>query len=135
MLYGKKQGGSTYTEIVEIKSTPDTGNDPEQIDVTTHKDTRYKYVMGRQQSPNQNFTYNYTEANYSAVEEYCDGKTNEFLVIYPDGTGEYTKGQAGNRINGTSVNSAIEATLTIVPEEMDWKTSAEVRQLVPTLSI
>lgn len=37
MLYGKKKGTAKFTELVEIKDTPDTGSDPEQIDVTTLK--------------------------------------------------------------------------------------------------
>ena len=30
MLYGKKKGANSFTELVEIKDVPDTGSDPEQ---------------------------------------------------------------------------------------------------------
>ena len=51
MLYGKKKGATAFTELIEIKDVPDTGSEPETIEVTTLKDTRKSYIMGRQDSP------------------------------------------------------------------------------------
>ena len=62
MLY-VKNSSNKFEELVEIKDTPDTGADPEQIEVTTLKRKKKVYVEGRQDSPSQSFTYNYTEEN------------------------------------------------------------------------
>ena len=132
MLYGKKNGTNAFAELVEIKDTPDTGSDPEQIEVTTLKRRRKIYVEGREDSPSQAFLYNYTEDNYfTKVKPYCNGEIHDFLVVYPDGTGTLIKGSARTRKNSISLNSAIEATLVITPTEIEDKTSSQVTALLP----
>ena len=132
MLYGKKNGTNAFAELVEIKDAPDTGSDPEQIEVTTLKRRRKIYVEGREDSPSQAFLYNYTEDNYfTKVMPYCNGEIHDFLVVYPDGTGTLIKGSARTRKNSISLNSAIEATLVITPTEIEDKTSSQVTALLP----
>lgn len=132
MLYGKKNGTNAFAELVEIKDAPDTGSDPEQIEVTTLKRRRKIYVEGREDSPSQAFLYNYTEDNYfTKVKPYCNGEIHDFLVVYPDGTGTLIKGSARTRKNSISLNSAIEATLVITPTEIEDKTSSQVTALLP----
>lgn len=133
MLY-VKNSSDKFIELVEIKDTPDTGADPEQIEVTTLKRKKKAYVAGRQDSPSQTFTYNYTEDNYfTKVMPYADGVTiHDFLVVYPDGTGTLITGSATTRKNAISLNSAIEATLVITPTDIVDKTSTEVTALLAT---
>ena len=132
MLYVKNEL-SKFEELVEIKDTPDTGSDPEQIEVTTLKRKKKAYVAGREDSPSQSFTYNYTEENYfTNVKTYCDGEIHDFLVVYPDGTGTLITGSATTRKNAISLNSAIEATLVITPQDILDKTSTEVTALLAT---
>ena len=100
--------------------------------VTTLKNQRKKYIPGRQDSPTQSFTYNYTETNYfTKVKPYCDGNVHEFLVVFPDGTSTYIKGKATTYKNAVSLNSAVEATLVITTEEIDDKNSNETEALLP----
>ena len=130
MLY-VKNSSNKFEELVEIKDTPDTGSDPEQIEVTTLKRKRKVYVAGREDTPTQSFTYNYTEDNYyTKVKTYCDGDVHDFLVVYPDGTGTLITGSATTRKNTISLNSAIEATLVITPTDIVDKTSTEVTALL-----
>ena len=132
MLY-VKNSSNKFEELVEIKDTPDTGADPEQIEVTTLKRKKKVYVEGRQDSPSQSFTYNYTEENYfEKVMPYCDGATHDFLVKYPDGTGTLITGSATTRKNAISLNSAIEATLVVTPQDIVDKSSEEVTALLAT---
>jgi hypothetical protein len=132
MLYGKKSGDTKFTELVEIKDVPESGNDPEQIEVTTLKRSKKVYVAGREDVPTQTFTYNYTEENYfTKVLPYADGTTiNEFLVKFQDGTGTLITGSAVTRKNSVSLDSAVEASLVITPTEIEDKTSAEVTALI-----
>ena len=133
MLY-VKNSSDKFIELVEIKDTPDTGADPEQIEVTTLKRKKKAYVAGRQDSPSQTFTYNYTEDNYfTKVMPYADGVTiHDFLVVYPDGTGTLITGSATTRKNAISLNSAIEATLVVTPTDIQDKDSEEVTALLAT---
>ncbi len=126
-----KNSSSRFEELVEIKDTPDSGSDPEQIEVTTLKRKKKVYVAGREDSTSQAFTYNYTEENYyTKVKPYCDGAIHDFLVVYPDGTGTLITGSATTRKNGITLNSAIEATLVITPTDIVDKTSEEVTALL-----
>lgn len=132
MLYAKKSGDTKFTELVEIKDVPESGNDPEQIEVTTLKRTRKVYVAGREDSPTQTFTYNYTEENYfTKVLPYADGTSvNQFLVKFQDGTGTLIEGSAVTRKNAVSLDSAVEASLVITPTSITDKTSTEVTALL-----
>lgn len=132
MLYAKKSGDTKFTELVEIKDVPESGNDPEQIEVTTLKRNKKVYVAGREDVPAQTFTYNYTEENYfTKVLPYADGTTiNEFLVKFQDGTGTLITGSAVTRKNSVSLDSAVEASLVITPTDIVDKTSSEVTALI-----
>lgn len=132
MLYAKASGANAWSELVEIKDVPESGADPEQIEVTTLKRKKRAYVAGRQDSPAQSFTFNYTEANYfTKLTPLADGTTiHEFLVKFQDGTGTYIKGSCVIRKNAVSLDSAVEGTLVITPEEITDKTSTEVITLL-----
>ena len=133
MLYAKKKGETKFIELIEIKDVPDTGSDPEQIEVTTLKDTKKSYIMGRQDSPSQAFTYNYDEVKFhEKVLPYCNGAVNDFLVKFPDGSGYTIKGSANTYVKGYGTNSAIEATLTVIAEEIVFKKKTEVTALIST---
>lgn len=130
MLYAKSV--STYAELIEIKSVPASGSEPEMLEKTTLKDAVKTYMLGRQDSPAQTFTYNYNETDYETVEEFCDNTEHEFVVKFPDGTGTYIKGYASTYRNEVSANSVIEATLTISPSAIEFKNRSEVTALVGT---
>ena len=136
MMYAKANGASAYTELIEIKDVPESGADPEQIEVTTLKRSKRAYVAGRQDSPTQSFTFNYTETNYfTKLTPLADGTTiHEFLVRFQDGTGTYIKGSCVIRKNAVSLDSAVEGTLVITPEEILDKTSAQVTALIGQVS-
>ncbi len=133
MLYGKKKGATAFEELVEIKDVPESGSDPEQIEVTTLKSKIKQYVAGRQDSTLQNFLYNYTEKNYfERVKPYCNGEIHEFLIVFQDNTGTLIEGSASTRKNAVSQNSAVEATLSITPQNIVDKNSTEVSALLST---
>ena len=120
MLYGKKKGSEKFTKLVAIKDVPESGADPEQIDVTTLESKIKQYVAGRQDSSLQSFTYNYTKDNYFIkVMPYCDGEVHEFLVVFPDDRGTKLTGSARTRKNAVSANSAIDAVLAITPMNIE----------------
>lgn len=136
MMYAKAHGASGYAELIEIKDVPESGADPEQIEVTTLKRSKRAYVAGRQDSPAQSFTFNYTEENYfTKLTPLADGTTiHEFLVRFQDGTGTYIKGSCVIRKNAVSLDSAVEGTLVITPETIEDKTATQVTALIGQVS-
>lgn len=131
-MFVKATEDGKYEELVEIKNVPASGSDPETMEVTTLKDARKSYIMGRQDSPQQAFTFNRTAENYASVLAVCDGTEKDFLVVFSDGTGTYIRGSASAYKNEITVNSVQEATLTITAVDIQDKTEAEVKALTAT---
>lgn len=128
-----KGNGNSWSELIEIKSVPASGNDPETIEKTTMKDAVKTYVLGRQDTGLQTFTFNYNETDYTAVKA-LDNAEHEFLVVLPDRTGTYIKGKSTVYRNEVSVNGLIEATLAIAPSEIEFKSSSDVTSMIGALS-
>lgn len=122
--------GAAYESFLEITSAPAQGSAGGTIEVTTLKSAIKQYIADRPDTPDQDFNYNYTEANFTKAQEKCDGTEHEFLVKFQDGTGYVIKGTAQTWINEVSRGSAVEATLHIVANSITWKTSTEVTSLV-----
>lgn len=128
-LYCKS--GSTYTELIEIKSVPATGQAGGTLETTTLKSAKKTYIPDRPDTGDMDYTYNYTEANITKVKAICDGTEHELLVKYQDGSGFVYTGQAQTWINEVSVGSVVEATLHTVPSVApEEKTASQISTLL-----
>lgn len=125
-----KGANDKFTELLEIISAPAQGSAGGTIEVTTLKSPRKQYIPDRPDVPEQDFGYNYTEANYTSANGVCDGSAHEFLVKFQDGSGYTIEGSAQTWINEVSRGSAVEATLHIVATSVTWKTATEVTALL-----
>lgn len=128
-LYVKS--GNTYSELIEIKSVPASGQAGGTLETTTLKSPTKTYIPDRPDNGDMDYTYNYTEANFTAVSAICDGSEQELLVKFQDGTGFTYSGQTQTWVNEVSVGSVVEATLHTVPSVSPAvKTKAEVTTLL-----
>jgi len=119
--------------LVEIKSTPATGQAGGTLEVTTHSDPTKVYVPDRPDTGDMDYVYNYTEANYTAVKAVCDNTEKDILIKYPDGTGVEYSGICQTWHNETSVGAVIECTLHTVPATSPADlTSSEVTAKIDT---
>lgn len=119
--------------LVEIKSTPATGQAGGTLEVTTHSDPTKVYVPDRPDTGDMDYVYNYTEANYTAVKAVCDNTEKDILIKYPDGTGVEYSGICQTWHNETSVGAVIECTLHTVPATSPADlTSTEVTAKIAT---
>lgn len=126
----------SYKEIIEIKSVPASGQAGGTLETTTLKSPTKTYIPDRPDNGDMDYTYNYTEANFTKVNELCDGSEKEFLVRYQDGSGFVYKGQAQTWINEVSVGSVVEATLHTVPSVSPTiKTASEITSLLGSTSV
>lgn len=129
VLYAKNSSGK-FEEFLEITSAPAQGSAGGTIEVTTLKSAIKQYIPDRPDTPDQDFNYNYTEANFTAAQGYADGEDHDFLVKFQDGTGYVITGSAQTWINEVSRGSAVEATFHVVASGIVWKTSSEVTSLL-----
>lgn len=113
----KEKTDEKYTSaiLVEIKSTPATGQAGGTLEVTTHSDPTKVYIPDRPDTGDMDYTFNYTEANYTAVKAVCDNTEKDILIKYPDGTGVEYSGVCQVWHNEVSVGAVIECTLHTVP--------------------
>lgn len=125
-LMYKASGSSDYTKLLDIKSFPDLGGEPERIDVTTLSDKIRKYTPGVQDLSSFQFTANYIPGDYQKVKalegtqtEYAIwiGATTSNDVDTPTGengkwawTGDVSVFKAGG-----DVNAAQDMTITMYP--------------------
>ncbi len=118
-------------KLIEIKSTPATGQAGGTLEVTTHSDATKVYIPDRPDTGDMDYTYNYTAENLSAVKAICDGTEKDILIKYPDGTGVLYSGQCQTWRNEVSVGGIIECTLHTVPSSSpEEKTAQEVTALI-----
>lgn len=129
LLYSKS-GAGKYAELLAVTSAPAEGSKGGTIEVTTLKSPIKQYIPDRPDTPDQDFNYNYTEANYTLAKAVCDSAEHDFLVKFQDGSGYVITGSAQTWINEVSKGSAVTATLHVVASNIVWKTSTEVTALL-----
>lgn len=107
----------TWSKLIDVKSTPDLGGEPEQIDVTTLTDSSYVYIPGIQTMEAGTYVANYGLAEYKKLKA-LEGQSIEYAEwLGPDGVDGKFKctGKLSVYLNGTEVNAAREMTITITP--------------------
>ena len=75
-LYAKKN--DVYVELIEIKSVPASGQAGGTLETTTLKSPTKTYIPDRPDNGDMDYTYNYTEANYTEIKAICDGSEQDF---------------------------------------------------------
>lgn len=115
---------SKFKKVIDIKSYPNLGGDPEKIETTDLSNKTETSVNGVQKLDNLEFTANYVREKYKALKE-IDAKGNgEWWAIYfgaaadgvtPDGHDGITLWQGGSTtyIVGADVNKVREMKIVI----------------------
>lgn len=111
--------GATYaaaTKLVDIKSFPDLGGAPEQIETTTLSDKARTYIAGIQDQQALEYTANFDEDDFDAVNA-LDTETVFWLEFGTAGaSGIFTwKGTAVAYVNGAGVNEVVDMTVVVTP--------------------
>ena len=129
MLYHSATGLATsFAKLVPVTSVPPTGSAPSKVEITALEDVKKKYRKGRDETPDMEFSFPYESANMSAVVA-VTGDTHWFLVIYQDGSGSFIKGEAVVWVDAVGLDQMVVGKIGIIPEEIDYKTIAEVSAL------
>lgn len=117
---------STYTKLVDIKSFPNLGGAPEQLETTTLSDPMQTYIAGIQSLDALEFGANYTKTDYTKLKA-LEGKTKKYAVWFggsesggaltPDGSdGKFEfEGQLSVYAAGGGVNEVVGMNISISP--------------------
>lgn len=121
-----KSSGGQYEKLVDIKSYPDLGGEPEQLDTTTLSDNMTTSIAGIQSLESMQFDANYDKSKYAELKA-LEGKEEDYAVWY-GGTGEGEsltptgedgkfsfKGQLSVFVAGAGVNAVRDMRITILP--------------------
>ena len=105
----------TLTQLTKIKSYPDLGGSPEQIETTDLEDGQQTFVPGVKQLDTMEFTANYTPEAYAAVVA-ASNKEGTYELSFGDNgaQGIFTwTGQHTVAVSGGEVNAVREMTITV----------------------
>lgn len=106
---------SALTKLCRIKSYPQLGGEPEQVETTDMEDVMQTFVEGVQSTDAMQFTINYEKDTYDEIKERIE--TDKFFQLEfgasgVDGIFSWT-GKISVFVNEGEVNGVREATITI----------------------
>lgn len=128
-LMYKATSGASYSKLIAIKSYPDLGGAPEQLDASDLESKFKHYVQGIQDNGTMDFLANYTKANYEAVKALDDGGTTSYaFAIWMGGT----ESNGTLTPTGDDGKFAFDATVSVY---VNGKNVNEVREMTITLSL
>lgn len=108
---------ASLAQLCKIKSYPDLGGTPEQLESTDLEDEAQTFVEGVQSVDSMEFTANYTKESYDAVVEKV-GKEQKYQLEFgkagADGIFSWT-GTHSVRVTGGEVNGVREMVITCTP--------------------
>ena len=125
-LMHKAESEGAYTKLVDIKSFPDMGGEPELLETTTLSDNMQTYIPGIQSLDGLSFEANYDLAKFKELKA-LEGKEQDFAVwfggteengvVTPDGSnGKFSfKGGLSVYPTGGGVNEVVGMNITIAP--------------------
>lgn len=102
----------TVAKVIDIKDFPDLMGEPEMLETTTLSDGQVTNIPGIKSSDSMAFTYNFTSADFAAVEADAN-KPLYYELDFPDGSNFTWEGQHTSSIPGKGVNEVIEAVINI----------------------
>ncbi|MGN0558375.1 MAG: phage tail protein [Acutalibacteraceae bacterium] len=117
---------SDYKKLIDIKSFPDLGGEPEALDTTTLSDKQQTYIPGIEKTEPLKFNANYTLSDYKKLKALEDkeldlsvwlGGEEAADTVTPTGSdGKYNfKGYISVYLNGGGVNEVVGMTISVAP--------------------
>lgn len=125
-LMHKATDAEVYTKLIDIKSFPDLGGEPEVLETTTLSDNMQTSIVGIQSLDGLTFEANYDMDKFKELKA-MEGAQHDFAVwfggteqggtVTPDGSnGKFSfKGSMSVYPTGGGVNEVVGMTITIAP--------------------
>lgn len=108
---------SSLNKVCPIKSYPQLGGEPEQIETTDMENDSQTFVPGVKQQDTMTFTANYTKETFAAIKALEDQELTFELNFGTEGeNGQFSwQGQLIVYVNEGEVNGLIEMTISVTP--------------------
>ena len=109
----------TFTKLCKIKSYPDLGGAPENLETTDLEDTFQTFTKGVQSMDSLEFTANFNPTDYAAVVAAIPSSGDIYYKLeFGSGgsEGNFTwTGTHSVHVNGGDVNAVREMTISVIP--------------------
>ena len=119
---------ASFSKLIDVTSVPATGAAQAKLESTVLSSDKKQYIADREDLPDLEFTFNYMEADLATVQAVCNAEYY-FLIIYGDGSGAEIFGEGNAWIDAVSRGSVVAGKLNVVPQSIDYRTSAQVTAL------
>ena len=108
---------ASLAQLCKIKSYPDLGAAPDNLETTDLEDSQQTFVPGVRSMDSMEFTANFTPEAYAAVKASANTEQYYALEMGDNGAqGKFTwTGQHDVYVNGGDVNAVREMTITVTP--------------------
>lgn len=125
-IFLMKKNADTYEKLIDIKSFPDLGGSPENLETTTLSDGMQTYIPGIQSLDALEFEANYTKEDYTKLKA-MEGEPGDYAVWFggtvtggvATPTGEHGKFEFKGSLSvfptGGGVNEVVGMTISIAP--------------------
>lgn len=132
LMKGTGSGTVTWSKLLDIKSYPDLGGEPELLETTTLSDAVQTFINGIQHLDSFSFTANFDPATYKTLKtlEAAEDGTTQYAVWFgatvaggvatptgSEGKFEFT-GSLSVYANGGGVDEVRDMTITIAPSSV-----------------
>ena len=115
-LYYKSHEAVAFTEVANVKTTPEVGAAPQQLEITNLGDENQRYDLGMNNSAILAFTAIYKGPQWNTIYQKAgDRKTYDWKLVYPDGMTITFTGSFQITLAGMDVNTAAAYTISISP--------------------
>lgn len=125
-IFLMKKNNDAYEKLIDIKSFPDLGGSPENLETTTLSDGMQTYIPGIQSIDALEFEANYTKEDYTKLKA-MEGEQGDYAVWFggtvtggvATPTGEHGKFEFKGSLSvfpvGGGVNEVVGMTISIAP--------------------
>ena len=126
IVFLMKKNNDAYEKLIDIKSFPDLGGSPENLETTTLSDGMQTYIPGIQSIDALEFEANYTKEDYTKLKA-LEGEQGDYAVWFggtvtggvATPTGEHGKFEFKGSLSvfpvGGGVNEVVGMTISIAP--------------------
>ncbi|GAX07041.1 prophage major tail protein [Secundilactobacillus pentosiphilus] len=118
-LYYASHGAVAFKEVANVKTTPEIGATPQQIEITNLDDVNQRYAMGMGNVPMLAFTVVYKGPDWNTIYSLAGNHTDyDWKLVYPDGMYITFTGPFQIQLEPMDINTAATYNLTIAPTDI-----------------
>lgn len=118
-LYYTKHGGIAFKKVANVKTTPEIGATPQQIEITNLGDLNQRYDLGMGSIPVLTFAVIYKGPDWNQIYDKAGNHTDyDWKLVYPDGMYITFTGTFDIQLQAMDINTAAMYNLSVAPTDV-----------------